>query len=101
MTRILALLLLVVLLGLAARLLLLRARRSPLGQLVETIWRAGSAGGGGVVAAPRSGEARVAGALVRCPGCGVHVPVERMLVSADGVRLCHRCADPGEGSSSK
>jgi hypothetical protein len=85
MTRVLALLLLAVLVVLAARRLLLRARRSPLGQLAEAVWRAGA-----TPAETAAGEPPASAALAACDGCGVHVPVERLGATRRG-RLCDRC----------
>jgi hypothetical protein len=89
MTRLLALLLFALLIGLAARQLLLRARRSPIGQLVASIWRSGVARDAAAVA-PGAPDASVT-VLVPCGGCGVHVPVDRT-VRGNGSRLCERCA---------
>ncbi|HVS14484.1 MAG TPA: hypothetical protein VMV46_11190 [Thermoanaerobaculia bacterium] len=97
MIRILALLLLAVLVVLAARRLLLRARRSPLGQLAETLWRSQAS----PPAPPdRGGERQAGAALYACDRCGVHVPVERLRATRGG-RLCERCRRAGAGPDAR
>ena len=95
MTRLLALILLALLIGLAARRLLLRARRSPMGQLVEAIWRSGATVREDAGAVPRQAGGSTT-PLVPCGGCGVHVPADRT-VRPDGRPLCARCAGDSRG----